>query len=85
MASARTFNLDDESAAIVDAAIGSGEFEAPEQVVRLALQTWKAADDRLHDLRAAIEEGAASGPGVPAENVFAELEARYRAMLSRPA
>jgi Arc/MetJ-type ribon-helix-helix transcriptional regulator len=85
MASTRTLNLNGESAAIVEAALGSSDFEAPEQVVRLALQTWKAAGDRLHDLRAAIDEGAASGPGVAAEDVFSELETRYRAMLSRPA
>ncbi len=85
MAVSKKLDLDDESAAIVAEALTSGEFERPEQVVRQALRTWRAASDRMASLRAAIEEGASSGPGVPAEDVFAELEARYRAMLSGPA
>jgi len=85
VAASRNLDLDEESAAIVAAAIRSGDFEGPEQVVRLALRAWRDAEDRLNALRAAIEEGAVSGPGVPAEDVFAELEARYRAMLSSPA
>jgi antitoxin ParD1/3/4 len=82
MTSSRNLRLDEESAAIVAEALRSGGFEAPEQVVRQALLTWRDAEDRLTSLRAAIEEGAASGAGIPAEDVFAELEARYRAMLS---
>jgi antitoxin ParD1/3/4 len=75
-------DLDDESASILAEAINSGEFERPEQVVKQAVRTWKAAEDRLASLRAAIREGAESGPAIPAEDVFAELEARYRGMLS---
>jgi antitoxin ParD1/3/4 len=85
MTHSRSFDLDDESAAIVDKALTSGEFDRPEQVVRQALRTWRAAEDRVALLRSAIEEGASSGPGIPAEDVFAELETRYRAMLSGPA
>jgi antitoxin ParD1/3/4 len=78
MAAQRKLNLDEESASIVAEAIDSGAFRAPEDVVREALKTWQAAGRRVADLRIAIEEGAASGPGVPAEEVFAELELRYR-------
>jgi antitoxin ParD1/3/4 len=82
MSTPRSLHLDDESAAIVAEALKSGGFEAPEQAVRQALRTWRDAEERLTSLRAAIEEGASSGPGIPAEDVFAELEARYLAMLS---
>lgn len=85
MAVLKRLDLDEESAAILDEALTSGEFDRPEEVVRQALKTWRAAEHRLASLRAAIEEGASSGPGIPAEDVFAELETRYRAMLSRPA
>ncbi|HTX49395.1 MAG TPA: type II toxin-antitoxin system ParD family antitoxin [Caulobacteraceae bacterium] len=85
MASLKHLELDDESASIVDEALRSGEFGAAEDVVRAALKTWRAAEHRLTALRDAIEEGATSGPGVPAEQVFAELEARYRDISSRPA
>jgi antitoxin ParD1/3/4 len=85
MSAIKKLDLDDESAAIVAGALDSGRFDGPEDVVKRALQTWRAAEDRVNELRAAINEGAASGPSVPAEDVFAELEARYRAMLSDPA
>jgi antitoxin ParD1/3/4 len=84
VAASRNLDLDDESAAIVAEALTSGEFQRPEQVVRQALRTWKAAEDRLAALRTAIDEGAASGPGVPAEDVFAELELRYRGARDLP-
>jgi len=77
--------LDEESAAIVADALHAGSFERPEQVVRAALRTWKAAERRLGELRAAIEEGATSGPGIPAEDVFDELEDRYRRMMGKTA
>ena len=41
-----------------------------------------AADRHTADLRAAIQEGIDSGPGIPAEEVFAELRARIAARQS---
>lgn len=39
---------------------------------------YEAMLERLNaDLRGAIQEGMASGPAIPAEDVFAELNARY--------
>lgn len=39
---------------------------------------YEAMLERLNaDLRAAIQDGIDSGPAIPAEDVFAELEARY--------
>lgn len=41
---------------------------------------------RLHaDLRAAIQDGLDSGPALSAEDVFAELDARYAAPGGQPA
>lgn len=37
------------------------------------------------DLRAAIQEGIASGPAIAAEDIFAELAARYDEPDSKPA
>jgi antitoxin ParD1/3/4 len=74
--------LDDESAAIVAEAIGAGGFDGPDEVVRQALRTWKAVGERIAALRTAIDEGGASGAGIPAEDVFSELEARYRSLAS---
>ena len=33
---------------------------------------------RIEELRKAIAEGIESGPGIPADEVFARLEAKYR-------
>jgi hypothetical protein len=39
---------------------------------------YEAMLERLNDdLRNAIHEGMASGPAIPADDVFAELKARY--------
>lgn len=44
----------------------------------LSPQVYEAMLERLNaDLRGAIHEGIASGEGIPAEDVFAELNARY--------
>ncbi|OHC69622.1 MAG: prevent-host-death protein [Rhodocyclales bacterium GWA2_65_20] len=44
----------------------------------LSPRVYQAMLERLNaDLRAAIQEGIASGPAIPAEDVFAELNARY--------
>ena len=42
--------------------------------------------ERLNaDLRAAIQEGIDSGPAIAAEDIYAELEARYAESTSQPA
>jgi antitoxin ParD1/3/4 len=60
--------------------VSSGRYASASEVVRDSLrlleerEAEKAA--RLDALRSEIERGAASGPGVPAERVFARLRAR---------
>jgi antitoxin ParD1/3/4 len=39
----------------------------------------------LEEYREKIREGRESGPGTPADEVFARLEAKYQAMLERQA
>ena len=47
---------------------------------------YEAMLERLNaDLRAAIREGIDSGPAIAAEDVYAELEARYAESDSQPA
>jgi antitoxin StbD len=44
----------------------------------LSPRVYEAMLERLNaDLRQAIQEGIASGPAIPAEDLFAELDARY--------
>lgn len=69
--------------------VDSGRFNNVSEVVRAGLrllenhETEQAA--KLEALRAAIAVGLASGPGIPADEVFDRLEAKYRAMAEQEA
>ena len=41
-------------------------------------------EDLPPDLRAAIQEGIDSGPGIPSEDLFAELDDRYAEIGGKP-
>ena len=64
--------------------VESGRFNNVSEVVRAALRLLE--DQQTHAamkadaLRAAIASGMASGPGIPADEVFDRLEAKYRNM-----
>lgn len=67
--------------------LASGRYNNASEVVRAGLRLLQELEQenevRLAELRKAVKEGFESGPGVPAEEVFARLEAKYRAM-ARP-
>lgn len=51
----------------------------------LSPHVYEAMLERLNaDLRQSIHEGIASGPAIPAEDVFAELNARYAKPTTKP-
>lgn len=64
--------------------VESGRFNNASEVVRAALRLLEEREAeqaaKLHALREAIATGLASGPGVPEEDVFDRLEAKYRVM-----
>lgn len=66
--------------------VESGRFNNVSEVVRAGLRLLEdqqiQASMKVDALRAAIASGMASGPGIPAEEVFDRLEAKYRAMKS---
>lgn len=61
--------------------IESGRYSSASEVVRDALRLLEKQEElreaQLNYLREKIQEGIDSGPGVPAEGVFARLEEKY--------
>ena len=78
-----TITMPAEMAETLRQTVETGEYASTSEVVREALRDWTRARDaerrELNELRAAIRAGLDSGPGIPAEEVFAELRARYAA------
>ena len=73
--------LSEPMSRIIDRAVAKGDYGSSEDVVRAALDAWSfgrlpRARDEAH-LMQMLQEGIDSGPSIPADEVFAELEARY--------
>ena len=78
-----TITMPAELAETMRQTVAGGEYASTSEVVREALRDWTRRRDverqDLEALRAAIRAGLDSGPGLPADQVFAELRARYAA------
>lgn len=76
-----TVTMPAEMAETLRRTVAGGEYASTSEVVREALREWTRSRDAerrdLDALRAAIKTGLDSGPGLPADQVFAELRARY--------
>ncbi len=76
-----TIAMPAELAAVIRQAVEAGEYGSTSEVVLEALREWhRGRDEEYRDLtalRAAIKAGFDSGQGIPAEDVFAALNARY--------
>ncbi|WP_290689821.1 MULTISPECIES: type II toxin-antitoxin system ParD family antitoxin [unclassified Haematobacter] len=76
-----TITMPAELAETLRQTVAGGEYASTSEVVREALRDWVRSRDTerrdLEALRAAIKIGIDSGPGIPADQVFAELRARY--------
>jgi len=74
-----TITVPAEMAATVRLAVDGGDYASTSEVVREALRDWVRQHDaerrELETLREAIRVGLASGPGVPADEVYAGLHA----------
>lgn len=78
-----TITVPAEMAETLRQTVAGGEYASTSEVVREALRDWTRRRDAerqdLETLREAIRAGLDSGPGIPAEEVFADLRARYAA------
>lgn len=76
-----TITMPKDMAETLRQTVAGGEYASTSEVVREALRAWtRSRDAELRDLdalRAAIKTGLNSGPGIPADQVFAEMRARY--------
>lgn len=72
-----TVTVSSGMAATLRHTVEDGEYATTSEIVREALREWARKRDQelqqLSTLRALIHEGDESGPGLPAEEVFAEL------------
>jgi antitoxin ParD1/3/4 len=68
--------------------IESGRYRSASEVVRDALRLLEEQEEfreaHIKNLRDKIQEGMNSGPGVPAEEVFTRLEAKYNKLMPKP-
>jgi antitoxin ParD1/3/4 len=65
----------------VKAQVSAGRFNNVSEVVRAGLRLLEDQEQaqalKLQGLRAALQAGGASGPGIAADDVFARLENKY--------
>jgi len=68
--------------------VSTGRFNNVSEVVRAGLRLLEDQEQaqalKLQELRAAIQAGAASGAGIPANDVFDRLEAKYTSPPAAP-
>ena len=78
-----TITMPTDMAETLRQTVAGGEYASTSEVVREALRDWTRNRDAerrdLDVLRSAIKAGLDSGPGISADQVFAELRARYAA------
>lgn len=76
-----TVTMPAEMAEVLRRTVAGGEYASTSEVIREALREWTRSRDAerrdLDALRSAIKAGLDSGTGIPADQVFAELRARY--------
>ena len=76
-----TITMPSDMAETLRQTVAGGEYASTSEVVREALRDWTRNRDterrELETLRDAIKAGLDSGPGISADQVFAELSARY--------
>ena len=70
---------------MMDDLIASGRYNSKSEILRDGLRVVEEREAQflteLDELRLAVKEGMDSGPGIPAEDFFDRMEARYSNMI----
>jgi antitoxin ParD1/3/4 len=85
---ADTVRLDDDLERSIDDLVGTGRYASREEVLRDGVRLLSERESRLRELDQSLARSVAdirAGRGVPAEEVFDELRARYGKMLDERA
>ena len=73
----------------IKAQIQQGRYASASEVIREGLRTLEEREKfravKLEALRAEIQKGADSGPGIPAEEVFAKVRVRIKQEIAKRA
>jgi antitoxin ParD1/3/4 len=80
--------LDDDLERSIDDLVGTGRYASREEVLRDGVRLLSERESRLRELDQSLARSVAdirAGRGVPAEEVFDELRARYGKMLDERA
>ena len=79
-----SYALGEQFERFVDKLIKSGRYNSKSEVIREGLRLLQDREReravKLEELRLAFRKGIESGPGIPAEEVFDRLEAKYAKM-----
>lgn len=82
-----SYVIGDHFEAFVKSQVQQGRYASASEVIRDGLRALEEREQlraaKLESMRAAIQEGIDSGPGIPADEVFAELRARIRQVAGR--
>lgn len=79
-------NLGETLERFIQDQVASGRYRTADDVVRSALQLLQDQEREIEggwtveELRREVQKGIDSGPGIPAEEVFARLDEKYRRM-----
>jgi antitoxin ParD1/3/4 len=78
---ASSYTLGSHFESFVKSLVESGRYSTASEVMRDGLRLLQEREEmqaaKLQALREALDEGVRSGPGIPADEVFNELKARY--------
>jgi len=68
--------------------VESGRYSSASEVIRDALRLLEEREElreaQIRSLREKVQEGVNSGPGIPDEEVFSRLEAKYTKLIPKP-